>query len=70
MGGIYTVLSEGNVYTCSVRTTAKKLRIVVGDYVELEPNEYDEGKYIITSMKERKNSIPRPPLANIDKLIN
>ena len=58
------------MYICSVRTTAKKMRIVVGDYVEIEPNDYDEGKYIITSVKERKNSIPRPPLANIDKFLD
>ena len=55
--------------TCSVRTTAKKVRIVVGDYVDFEPNEYDQGKYIITRVRPRKNTIPRPPLANIDKLI-
>lgn len=62
-------MSAGNQLTCSVRTTAKKVRIVVGDIVEIEPNDYDDGKYIITSVKTRKNSIPRPPLANIDKLI-
>lgn len=45
------------------------MRIVVGDYVEIEPNEYDKGKYIITKVCARKNSIPRPPLANIDKLL-
>ena len=69
LGGIYTVLSGGIQLTCSIRTTAKKVRIVVGDIVEIEPNDYDEGKYIITSVKPRKNSIPRPPLANIDKLL-
>lgn len=45
------------------------MRIVVGDCVEIEPNEYDEGKYIITSLKDRKNTIPRPPIANIDRLL-
>jgi len=69
IGGIYTVLKDGITYTCSVRTTAKKLRIVVGDIVEFVPNDYDEEKYIITKVFERKNSIPRPPLANIDKLL-
>lgn len=48
---------------------AKKIRIVVGDRVEIVPNEYDNGKYIITKVLDRKNSIPRPPLANIDKLL-
>lgn len=54
---------------CSVRTTAKKDRIVVGDKVDVEHNDYDVGKYIITNVHKRNNSIPRPPLANIDKLL-
>ena len=69
MGGIYSVLKDNEIYECSIRTTVKKTRIVVGDYVAIEPNEYDKGKYIITKVFERKNSIPRPPLANIDKLL-
>ncbi|MGN0960599.1 MAG: ribosome small subunit-dependent GTPase A [Christensenellales bacterium] len=69
LGGIYTVLENKDVYTCSVRKTAKKLRILVGDNVEIEPNLYDKCKYIITKVGQRKNSIPRPPLANIDKLL-
>jgi len=47
----------------------KKGRILVGDYVDIEPNEYDKGKFIITGVKKRKNSIPRPLIANVDKLI-
>ena len=69
LGGIYTVLFENKQILCSVRTSAKKTRIVVGDRVEIEPNEYDNGKYIIVGVLPRKNSIPRPPLANIDKLL-
>lgn len=37
--------------------------------MEIVPNEYDTGKYIITKVMDRRNSIPRPPLANIDKLL-
>ncbi len=69
LGGIYTVMYEGKMYTCSVRTTAKKVRIVVGDYVELVPNTFHPGNYIITNVQTRKNTIPRPVLANIDKLL-
>lgn len=69
LGGIYSVLKDNEIYECSIRTTVKKSRIVVGDYVDIDPNEYDKGKYIITSVYERKNCIPRPPLANIDKLL-
>lgn len=53
----------------SIRKTAKKVRIVVGDKVNLEKNDYDDGKYIITSLLTRKNIIPRPYIANIDKLL-
>lgn len=62
-------MEDGNINICSVRTTAKKMRILVGDKVVIEPNEYDKGKYIISRVMDRKNSIPRPPLANIDKLL-
>ena len=33
------------------------------------PNEYSQGEYIITKVYSRNNSIPRPLLANIDKLL-
>lgn len=70
LGGIYSVLTkDNNIVECSVRKTAKKLRIVVGDKVELEANDYDKGKYIITQVLPRKNSLIRPPLANLDKLL-
>lgn len=48
--------------------TIKKENLVVGDYVEIRENEYNIGKYIITRVLPRKNSIPRPKLANLDKL--
>lgn len=35
----------------------------------MEENVYDKGKYIITKVLDRKNYIPRPPIANIDKLL-
>ena len=69
MGGIYTILKDGKICEATIRKTAKKVRIVVGDKVQLEKNEYDDGKYIITSLMERKNIIPRPYIANIDKLL-
>lgn len=42
---------------------------MVGDRVNLEKNDYDKDKYIITSLMPRKNIIPRPYIANIDKLL-
>lgn len=49
--------------------TIKKDNLVVGDYVEIRENEYNIGKYIISKVLPRKNSIPRPRLANLDKLL-
>ena len=47
----------------------QKNRVVVGDIVDIEKNEYDSGKYIINKIHQRKNYIPRPHIANIDKLL-
>lgn len=70
VGGIYTVLtSEKEMVECSIRTTAKKTRLVVGDRVEIVPNEFSAGKYIITKCLERSCYIPRPPIANLEKLL-
>lgn len=54
---------------CSIRTTAKKTRLVVGDRVEIVPNEFSANKYIITKCLERTCFIPRPPIANLEKLL-
>ncbi len=43
-----------------------KFKIVSGDYIEYIQ---EGGTYLITNLKERKNSIIRPKLANIDNLI-
>lgn len=68
-GIYYVLLDDKNVVECSIRTTAKKNRLVVGDKVSVEVNEFNKGKYVITGYKERKSFIPRPPIANLDKLI-
>lgn len=68
VGGIYYVTYNGAVLECSIRTTAKKMRLVVGDKVKVVPNEFSKDKYIIIGVEERKNAIPRPPIANLDKL--
>lgn len=70
VGGIYSVLKlDGEIVECSIRTTAKKTRLVVGDRVEIVPNEFSVGKYIITKCLERTCFIPRPPIANLKKLL-
>lgn len=69
VGGIYSVLLDGEIVECSIRTTAKKVRLVVGDKVEVIPNDFDSGKYIIINHLERTCFIPRPPIANLSKLL-
>lgn len=55
---VIEAIARGNV--------KKKENILVGDRVEYE---YLYDNYVITKVLERKNSLIRPPVANIDKLI-
>lgn len=70
IGAIHLVkLDSQDIVEACPRTTAKKTRIVVGDRVKLIANDYDKGKYIIVEVLDRNSYIPRPPLANIEKLL-
>ena len=69
IGDIYFVLSGEKIVEASCLKTIKKNRLFVGDNVELKENEYSANKYIITKVLPRKNIIPRPTIANIDKLL-
>lgn len=68
-GGLYTVLSQGERYDCRARGVLrhKKSAPLVGDRCVFSADER-EG-FIIESLCERKNSLIRPPIANIDTLI-
>lgn len=61
----FTVLSDKE-YVCNARGKFRNLKItpLVGDNVV-----FDSNKKIILSIKERKNSLIRPPIANIDQAI-
>lgn len=67
IGGFYYVLSDGNVYECKARGVFRKEKItpMVGDNVCIEVK---NGKGSITEIMPRKNSLVRPPVANIDTL--
>lgn len=70
VAGNYRVLHAGQVVSAKPRGKLKSGgKIIAGDYVELQPDEYSKGEYIITALKKRKNSITRPYVANIDRLI-
>lgn len=68
IGGFYYVETADTVYECKARGNFRNKKIIplVGDDVEISVNENAENR--IENILERKNSLVRPPLANIDKL--
>lgn len=68
LSGFYYVSFDGKIYECKARGNFRKSGIspLVGDNVEFTLT--DSGKGIIDKILERKNSLIRPPVANIDKL--
>lgn len=68
IGGFYYVETAEAVYECKARGIFRKRGItpLVGDYVSISVN--DNAENTIDEIKERKNSLVRPPLANIDQL--
>lgn len=68
IGGFYYVETAESVYECKARGIFRKKKItpLVGDIVSISINENAENT--IDEIKERKNYLVRPPLANIDQL--
>lgn len=67
--GFYYVRSEdGEITECRARGVFRKQKItpLVGDKVSIET---DETRGTVTDIYERRNSLVRPPVANLDKLI-
>ena len=66
-GFYYVETKEKQVYECKARGKFKNNNqsLLVGDRVEFEP---DVDKGVIDALKQRKNALNRPPVANIDKL--
>ena len=70
LGGFYYVKDKNNnEYECRARGLFrnKSIKIIVGDYVTVDLQE--ENKGYIVSVDDRKNSLVRPPIANIDALV-
>ena len=61
-----TVLSDNKLYTCKPRGKFRKDNLIplVGDIVE-----FDENNNYLLEIKKRKNSLVRPPVANIDQVV-
>ena len=68
-GGFYYVEATDAVYTCRARGIFRKqgMTPVAGDRVTIAVEE--DGTGVLESVLERKNSLVRPPVANVDLLV-
>ncbi len=68
ISGFYYVLADGKTFECKARGNFRNKgeSPLVGDSVEIAVQNGDKG--VIESIYERKNSLIRPAVANIDKL--
>ncbi|WP_080874799.1 ribosome small subunit-dependent GTPase A [Oceanobacillus timonensis] len=68
LSGFYYVQSNKGVYACKGRGLFrnKKITPLVGDYVEFEVRNEDEG--YIMKVRDRSNELIRPPVANINQV--
>lgn len=62
----YVVKCGNNIYNCKARGKFRNMKFIplVGDYVTI-----DENDLYILDIKERKNSLVRPSIANVDQAI-
>ena len=60
----FWIMSKNKSFTCTAKGVLKNDGILVGDNVEFNENENN-----IVSIHQRKNSLIRPPLANLDMLV-
>ncbi|WP_078391540.1 ribosome small subunit-dependent GTPase A [Shouchella patagoniensis] len=69
LSGFYYVKDDSRIVQCRARGVfrKKKLTPLVGDYVGYEAENDTEG-YIMV-LKERKNELVRPPIANVDQAL-
>lgn len=69
IGGFYYIEAANGIYECKARGIFRKEKIspIVGDRVKITVRE--NGENTVDEILPRKNSLLRPPLANIDQLI-
>ena len=69
IGGFYYVRTAAGIVECKARGIFRnqKIKPLVGDYVNISLHEQAENT--IDEILQRKNSLIRPPVANIDNLI-
>ncbi len=68
---MYFVQVEDKLYKCKAKGKMRldKKKALVGDLVEIEQDPIEEDVALITNIINRKNSLKRPEIANIDNLI-
>lgn len=70
-GGLYTVITpEGDIWETRPRGLFRKTGHTpyVGDFVQVDPAEGNSGT--IVEIEKRKNSLVRPPVANLDFMVS
>ncbi len=67
----YYANTTDGVFECKIREILKKQKeeIYVGDWVELEGENFDSKQAFISKVLPRTNYIPKPKVANIDQVI-
>ena len=67
VGGKFKVETKNGVLTCFARGLLKRDEnsILVGDFVKV----VKDHEYVITEVMQRKNSLIRPPISNVDMLV-
>lgn len=60
---LYTVMNNNSLFPCTVRGKLKNIKLTVGDNIT-----FNKDTLTIESVEERKNSLIRPLISNIDKL--
>lgn len=71
LGGLYTVVYRGKMFTCPARGIFRKdsTKPMIGDLVELSETDEKEGTAVIDRILPRKNQLIRPAVANVDQII-
>lgn len=71
ISGFYYVEAADSVFECKAKGSFRNQNIspLVGDIVDIKPEEDNGGKGVVTKIHPRKNYLLRPPVANLDRLI-
>lgn len=71
IAGFYYVSTENGIYECKAKGLFRKqkIKIIPGDYVDIEVLSEDEMTGNIQELRERKNELIRPVVSNVDQAL-